>query len=186
MALLAIFNVHDFHPEHWVFTVVFIVGVALNAIANTVEIRYLAETYWHLRYIRRNTIAKIVLVSLGVGMILDIFYKKQYLTLYLVFAIAMAILLGNCDDRTNDGHCDAQNSTAAVFEWSISVIFFGFLITYVVDFRVIEEPPASVRQRQDQQIQMQRQAAADLEQRAGPKPAVADIPAAPQIGSGVA
>jgi len=132
LALLSIFNVHDYHSAHWAFTLVFILGVAANAICNAMEIRYLSQSYVEHAYIRRNSIAKLVLVAIGV-----------------VFAIIMGVLFAACDDRNNveTPHCNRIDSTAAVMEWSISVIFFGFLVTYIVDFRAEEDqPPGAVRE----------------------------------------
>ncbi len=70
VALLAIFDVHNFHDAHWIFTLVFFFGVAVNAIFNVLEIRCLAADYEQLSYIRRNTTAKLVLVAFGVGMLI--------------------------------------------------------------------------------------------------------------------
>lgn len=129
LSLLSIFDTDNHHNAHWTFTVIFIVGVFINAVFFSLEINSLYRGYPNIRALRRSRNSKLVIASIGI-----------------VLAIVMAILMGSCSDDCSgdngnqcDNKCDTTESVAAVFEWIIAFLFSIYLLTFVYDLIIDEE-----------------------------------------------
>jgi len=130
LILLSILDADYHSTAHWVFTVIFIVGVALNAVFFVAEINSLSHDHYHIHDLKKSRDIKLGLVSAGI-----------------VFAIIMVILMAICDNKckiTNinpktqrcPDTCDGTDSTAAVFEWIIAFIFAFYVATFAMDLEV--------------------------------------------------
>lgn len=120
LVLLTIFDVFNHQQAHWVFTGLFIIGIAISGLFNCVEVAYLRKDYPHFKRLTTSAIIKISLLAVAVA-----------------FAIAMVVLMTTCSitATTEEGHCDRAHSTAAGFEWSIALIFALYIGTYTIDLR---------------------------------------------------
>jgi len=120
LILLTIFNDMTHDSEHWAFSLVFFVGLAVSAALKVSEIGLLSHDHFMINHLRRSYRTKIVLVGAAV-----------------VLLIAFLILTGVCDKFKNQSHLsprfNAAVSTAAVCEWSIAFLYVGYLATLIVD-----------------------------------------------------
>eukprot|EP01117_Protostelium_nocturnum_P004899 TRINITY_DN1777_c0_g1_i1.p1 TRINITY_DN1777_c0_g1~~TRINITY_DN1777_c0_g1_i1.p1 ORF type:complete len:273 (+),score=50.69 TRINITY_DN1777_c0_g1_i1:188-1006(+) len=116
LVLLTIFDVFNHGTAHWILTIVFVLGVAISAIFQFIEIVLLKKDHPLRKHLKRNATIKLVLVLLAI-----------------LFVIIFAILYGVCRGDAYRDNCDPVISAAAVIEWIVAFIFDAYLITLVLD-----------------------------------------------------
>ena len=107
LILLSIFDDVNHDHLHWSFTCVFIVTVALSAITQTIEYKWLKKDNPDLRRLQISYTLKVVFAVTAVGT-----------------AIAMAVL-----------SFTHHSSAAAVTEWTIAFLFAFYVLVMVYDLR---------------------------------------------------
>jgi len=143
LLFLSIFDAFNHSTAHWILTIVFVVGVAISAVFQSLQVFCIKKSHPDRAHLKRNTIFKLVIVSVAI-----------------VFAIAFGILYAICkgDAGTDDpARCDGTTSTAAVFEWLIAYLFDVYLFTLVLDLYPAiktsvgygERHPDRVKERED-------------------------------------
>jgi len=163
LILLTIFNDMTHDTEHWIFSLVFFLGLAASAALKVSEIGLLSHDHFMINHLRRSYKTKIILVATAV-----------------VLLIAFLILTGVCNKFKDQSHltsgCNAAVSTAAVCEWSIAFLYVGYLATLIVDLW-----PSTRHQRPgDFELEAVRQ------QVRAPKPAVEQVAPAIPASAGTA
>ncbi|PWN35363.1 uncharacterized protein FA14DRAFT_160543 [Meira miltonrushii] len=120
LILLSIFDDVEYPRVHWSMTVVFVAGVALSVLMQTLQIFSLSKSHsdelWHLR-----AMAIVKSVILGVALAVLIVFIGCYAT---------------CDGDVTDGNsqCNRVVSAAGVAEWTLAFLLSLFFLSYIVDF----------------------------------------------------
>jgi len=120
LVLLAVFDANNYSNVHWSMTVVFVVGVGLSVLFQTLQIFSLSKSHddelWHLRAM---AIVKTCLLAFAVVVL-------------IVFVSTYATCRGDADP--GDTRCDRITSAAGVAEWVCAFVLAFFFLTYTVDF----------------------------------------------------
>jgi len=126
LILLVTFDVYDFSTIHWISTVIFIVGVAISAVAQAAEIFSLKKALPEVKYLRKSAIWKVTIIILA-----------------LICVILFAVLSYECDNNDDygpvtgkaitDRRCYNVQSAAGAFEWAIAALFAIYLLTFIID-----------------------------------------------------
>ncbi|GAA6030856.1 hypothetical protein JCM8097_008909 [Rhodosporidiobolus ruineniae] len=121
LIILACFNDLAFPNVHWSFTAIFVVCIAISAIAQTLELHWLRQDHVDRPHLKRNAIIKWLIVGCAIA-----------------GAIAFAATYGVCAGQGNDttpltSRCDTIKSVAAVLEWVIAFLFDAYLISLIFD-----------------------------------------------------
>lgn len=106
---------------HWSMTVVFVVGIAISAVAQTCEVSCLATDHPDRAHLRRNGILKLIIVGLAVAC-----------------AITFGGLQGSCQGDIHpadhpDRDCYNITSAAASFEWATAFMVVFYFLTLSLD-----------------------------------------------------
>ncbi|TIB74098.1 hypothetical protein E3Q23_02760 [Wallemia mellicola] len=106
---------------HWSMTVVFVVGIAISAVAQTCEVSCLATDHPDRAHLRRNGILKLIIVGLAVAC-----------------AITFGGLQGSCQGDIHpadhpDRDCYNITSAAASFEWATAFLVVFYFLTLSLD-----------------------------------------------------
>ena len=120
LILLSIFDDIEYPNVHWSMTVVFVAGVALSVLMQTLQIFSLSASHddelWHLR-----AMAIVKSVILGIA-----------LAVLIVFIGCYAACSGDVQD--NNSQCNRVVSAAGVAEWLLAFLLSLFFLSYIVDF----------------------------------------------------
>ncbi|GAA5914919.1 hypothetical protein JCM6882_008109 [Rhodosporidiobolus microsporus] len=120
LVVLACFNAVAFPNVHWSFTAIFVVCIAISALAQTLELHWLRQDHVDRKHLKRNAIIKWLIVGCAVA-----------------GAIAFAATYGTCASSPDDvplrGRCDTIKSVAAVLEWFIAFLYDAYLLSLVFD-----------------------------------------------------
>lgn len=120
LVLLSVFDAFHYSNVHWSMTVVFVVGVGLSVLFQTIEIFSLSKHHdnylWHLKAM---AIVKTILLAFAVAVLL---------TFVGLYATCRGEVIGG------NARCDRIVSAAGVMEWICAFILSFFFLTYVVDF----------------------------------------------------
>jgi hypothetical protein len=116
LVLLTVFDSINHESFHWAMTLVFAITAIIVAILN---LKAVAHSRTQGRSLR-----------------ISFFMKTAFVTLGLIALICMIGLMVSCSatDQVLTPHCDTVHSISAVFEWSLGILFFIFLLTWVIDF----------------------------------------------------
>ncbi|PWN44657.1 hypothetical protein IE81DRAFT_320959 [Ceraceosorus guamensis] len=120
LVLLSVFDAVNYSNVHWSMTVVFVAGVAISVLFQTLQIFSLSKSHddelWHLRAM---AIVKSILLAVA-------------LVVLIVFVVTYGICSG--DAREGDTRCNRIVSVAGVAEWTCAFILALFFLTYTADF----------------------------------------------------
>lgn len=120
LILLSIFDDINYSTVHWSMTVVFLAGVAISVLLQTLQIFSLSKSHDdELYHLRAMAIVKSVI--LGVA---------------LCVLIAFIGLYASCrgDVQDNNSQCNRVVSAAGVCEWLMAFLLSFFFLTYIADF----------------------------------------------------
>jgi hypothetical protein len=128
LVLLTVFDSKDHDTTHWIFTLIFAFSAITCAIFNLISVAA-------FRRIRK---------SIEFTYALKMFF---IITSTLVLG-AMIYLLYSCTGSTPTGtlteKCDDIRSISAILEWSLGILFFIFLVTWVLDGGLVPRKPPSM------------------------------------------
>eukprot|EP01113_Clastostelium_recurvatum_P029273 TRINITY_DN352_c0_g3_i1.p1 TRINITY_DN352_c0_g3~~TRINITY_DN352_c0_g3_i1.p1 ORF type:complete len:263 (+),score=54.96 TRINITY_DN352_c0_g3_i1:180-968(+) len=118
LVLLTILDNINHENTHWVFAVIFFLGLLISAILRVSEMGLLSHDYPMINHLRRSYRAKLVIIGWG----------------FAVF-VAFIVLTSICsDDEVPYGpRCRRIESAAAVAEWVLAFTFVAYLATLIVD-----------------------------------------------------
>ncbi|OWZ77709.1 hypothetical protein C365_03463 [Cryptococcus neoformans Bt85] len=120
--VLAKWNCYDYPTVHWDGTLVFIIGVALSAIFQTLEVWQLNKGHEERKHLKRNTYFKLAIVAGDV-----------------ILATAFGATYMYCHGKATatNGHtsfqCDDVSSKAAILEWAIAYGLNLYFLTLAAD-----------------------------------------------------
>ncbi|WRT69416.1 uncharacterized protein IL334_006402 [Kwoniella shivajii] len=120
--ILSKWNCWDYKKVHWYGTLVFISGIAISAIFQTIEVWFLSKEHPDRKHLLRNGILKLLVVITSV-----------------VLASTFGGVYMYCKGKAVpvDGHtfeqCDRSTSAAAVLEWTIAFGLNLYFMTLVAD-----------------------------------------------------
>lgn len=119
LILLSIFNAFTHSVAHWTLTVIFVICIAISAICQTQEVRFLERNHSDRAHLRRSAIIKLVIVSLAI-----------------VGVIIFGVTLGICRSRAGvapTAKCNTTRSISGVAEWFIATLYDAYLFSLVLD-----------------------------------------------------
>ncbi|GAA6009739.1 hypothetical protein JCM10207_004176 [Rhodosporidiobolus poonsookiae] len=120
LIILACFNCNAFPNVHWSFTAIFVVCIAISALAQTLELHWLRQDHVERKHLKRNAIIKWLIVAFAIcGAI--------------AFAGTYATCAGSADDVPLSSRCDTIKSVAAVLEWVIALTYGVYLFSLILD-----------------------------------------------------
>ncbi|WVQ79481.1 hypothetical protein IAT38_001580 [Cryptococcus sp. DSM 104549] len=120
--VLAKWNCFDYPTVHWFGTLIFIVGVAMSAVFQTLEVWSLGKGHKNRKHLKRNSYPKLACVGGDI-----------------ILAIGFAVAYLYCGGKAADvkGHtysqCDDVTSKAAVLEWTIAFGLNIYFLTIAAD-----------------------------------------------------
>lgn len=120
LILLSIFDDINYSRVHWSMTVVFVAGVAISVLLQTLQIFSLSKSHDdELYHLRAMAIVKSVILGIA-----------------LCVLVAFIGTYAACDGDVQDGNsqCNRVVSAAGVCEWAMAFLLSFFFLTYVVDF----------------------------------------------------
>ncbi|PRP84833.1 hypothetical protein PROFUN_07487 [Planoprotostelium fungivorum] len=149
LLFLSIFDAFNHSTAHWILTIVFVVGVAISALFQSLQVFCIKKGHPDRAHLRRNTIFKLVIVSVAI-------------VLAIAFGILYAICKGDAGvtDRT---YCNGTTSTAAVLEWTIAYLFDIYLLTLVLDLYPSIKTSIGYGSRHPEEVARREQKQKDLE-----------------------
>lgn len=119
LILLSIFDDITYPNVHWSMTVVFVAGVAISVLLQTLQIFSLSKSHddelWHLR-----AMAIVKSIILGIA-----------LAVLVVFIGTYAACSGDVQD--GNSQCNRVVSAAGVAEWLLAFLLSLFFLSYIVD-----------------------------------------------------
>jgi len=121
--LLTILDAKNYNGTHWALTLAFMACVAISALGAVAGVGWMRKRWSGVPYVRKSYRVKAWVVSIAI-----------------VFAILMIILQFICPGQWSksagqSARCNRYESTAAVFEWLVAVLFGVYVATYVIDLR---------------------------------------------------
>ncbi|KGB78146.2 hypothetical protein CNBG_4233 [Cryptococcus deuterogattii R265] len=120
--VLAKCNCYDYPTIHWGGTLVFIIGVALSAIFQTLEVWQLTKEHRERKHLKRNTYFKLAIVA-G-DLILATAFGSTYMYCHGQATATYGHTASECDD---------VSSKAAILEWAIAYGLNLYFLTLAAD-----------------------------------------------------
>ncbi|GAA5968591.1 hypothetical protein JCM11641_007688 [Rhodosporidiobolus odoratus] len=120
LIILACFNDLAFPNVHWSFTAIFVVCIAISALAQTLELHWIRQDHVDRKHLKRNAIIKWLIVAFAIcGAI--------------AFGATYGVCAGQPNDQPPSGRCDTIQSVAAVLEWLIAFLYDVYLLSLALD-----------------------------------------------------
>lgn len=116
LLMLGIFDAFNHSTVHWSMTVIFVLGTAISAIFQSGEIWSLHKDHPDRQHLRRNSILKLIVVTLAVAI-----------------AIAFAACYGVCRGNNTSDRCNKVTGAAGALEWACAFMLGFYFVTLAMD-----------------------------------------------------
>jgi heme/copper-type cytochrome/quinol oxidase subunit 2 len=135
LIILSAMNDYNFGTVHWSSTLIFVIATLISCILTTIEMILVAKKSAapFRAKIHHSSIAKIVLFVLGIICV----------AIMIAFQATCGASYDDSDVYSNEvptpNPCNRDDSIAAVFEWVVAFILFGYFSTLIVDMRKVRK-----------------------------------------------